>query len=440
MARLVVKVKYMKSSKGRKMGGYAEYIGTREGVAKIDDSHKKKLMPSNGVLLDKNSSGMFPEGISPKTYADYIATRPRAERNGQHGLFTDAGVEVDLREVSRDLNAFEGTIWTAIVSLRREDAEKLGFDTGARWRNMLRAHRDELAEIFRIKPETFTWYSAFHDEGHHPHVHMIIYDKANNGYLDKEGIERIKSIFAHDIFRDEMLAIEQEKTEKRDLLRQIGKDEIEEVIRRIHDGSEENVMLQAMILDLARRLRSHKGKKYYSYLKATDKRLVDSIVDVIGTIPAVEDLYFRWYESQVQLARIYKTEIPEQVPLSANPVFKVLRNEVIRAAGELDVEEHLLDEIEDGLDEKFDDEVIEIGVKRLATRDDPDFSRKALSSSDAWSRQYGKVALCVTRLLNNVSRIFRDQFNDHPSHTAKVDRKIRRKIMEKEEAHGMKHG
>ena len=438
MARLVVKVKYMKSSKGRKMGGYAEYIGTREGVAKIDDSHKKKLVPSEGVHFDENSSGMFPEGISPKTYADYIATRPRAERNGQHGLFTDAGVQVDLKEVSRELNAFEGTIWTAIVSIRREDAEKLGFDTGARWRNMLRAHRDELAEIFRIKPETFTWYSAFHDEGHHPHVHMIIYDKANNGYLDKQGVERIKSIFAHDIFRDEMLTIEREKTEKRDLLRQIGKDEIEEVIRRIHDGSEENVMLQAMLLDLARRLRSHKGKKYYSYLKASDKRLVDSIVDVIGSIPAVEDLYFRWYESQVQLARIYKTEIPEQVPLSANPVFRLLRNEVIRAAGELEIDEALLEE-SDELSEKFEGEVIEIGGEWSVPRDAPDSSPKALPAGDTWSRQNGTVALCVTRLLNNVSRIFRDQFNDHPSHTAKVDRKIRRKIMEKEEAHGIKH-
>lgn len=413
MARLVVKVKYMKPSKGRKMGGYAEYIGTREGVAKIDDSHK--------------------------TYADYIATRPRAEKDGLHGLFTDAGVEVNLKDVSRELNDFEGTIWTAIVSIRREDATKLGFDTGARWRNMLRAHRDELAEIFRIKTETYTWYSAFHDEGHHPHVHMIIYDKANNGYLDKEGVERIKSIFAHDIFRDEMLVLEQEKSEKRNQLRQCGKDEIEEVIRRIHDGSEENVMLQAMLLDLARRLRMHKGRKYYSYLKAADKRLVDSIVDVIGSIPAVEDLYFRWCESQVQLARIYKTEIPERVPLSANPAFKVLRNEVIKAVGELEIDEALLDET-DEVGEEFEGEVIEIGGNRAVPRDVPDSSPKALPSSDEWAHQSGKVALYVTRLLNNVSRIFRDQFNDHPSHTAKVDRKIRRKIIEKEEAHGMKHG
>lgn len=142
MARLVVKIKYMKPSAGRKMGRYAKYIGTREGVAKIDDSHKK--MPPDDVLSEEEPTGMFPEELSPKTYADYIATRPRAERIGKHGLFTDAGVEVNLEEVSRELNAFEGTMWTAIISLRREDAARLGFDTGARWRTMLRDHRYEI--------------------------------------------------------------------------------------------------------------------------------------------------------------------------------------------------------------------------------------------------------------------------------------------------------
>ena len=146
MARLVVKIKYMKQ--GAKRGGYAKYIGTREGVALIDDSHK--------------------------TYADYIATRPRAERIGKHGLFTDEGREVNLEEVSRELNAFEGTMWTAIISIKRDDAEKLGFDTGARWRNILRANRNELAKQFKIKPSSFQWYGAFHDESYHPHVHLLI--------------------------------------------------------------------------------------------------------------------------------------------------------------------------------------------------------------------------------------------------------------------------
>lgn len=402
MARLVVKVKYLKPNGRRKPGGYAKYIGTREGVALIDDSHK--------------------------TYADYIATRPRAERIGGHGLFTDEGKEVNLEEVSRELNAFGGTMWTAIVSIKREDAEKLGFDIGARWRNILRANRDELAKQFKIKPSTFQWYGAFHDESYHPHVHLIIYDKENKGYLTKDGVENIKSMFAHAIFQDEMFALEQEKSDKRDAIRARGKDEIEEVIARINDGTNENVILQAMLLDLARRLRAHKGKKYYTYLKKDDKRLVDSIVDEIAKIPAVDELYKLWYEKQEALSRIYKTDMPPRIPLSSNPVFKPIRNYVIKAAGEI-----VLDDEED--------EVIDIGCsdveKHFSTHESESDSRRIVMNKRYQARN---VALSVTRLLNNVGHLFWNQFSDNPKHSAKVDRKIWMKIREKEEAHGMKHG
>ena len=436
MARLVVKIKYMKPSADRKMGRYAKYIGTREGVVKIDDSHKKQL-PLGGVLSEAESSGMFPEEHSPKTYADYIATRPRAERIGKHGLFTDAGVEVNLEDVSRELNAFEGTMWTAIISLRREDAARLGFDTGARWRTMLRDHRDELAEIFRSTPSRFKWYSAFHDEGHHPHVHMIIFDKENRGYLSKEGVEKIKSIFANDIFQDEMLMLEREKSDRRDKLRQRGKDEIEEVIARIHAGTYDNILLQALLMDLARRLREHKGKKYYTYLKKADKKLVDSIIDEIGRIPAVEELYDLWYEKQEQLTSIYKTEMPKRVPLSANPVFKPLRNYVLQAAGKIEVEN--LEGEQVSSEDAGEYKVIEIGGSRSGS-DDSCCDRKCDSRCEEMEKrkEAGNVALVATRLINNVSRIFQDQFKDNPQHRAKVDRKLWQKIREKEEAHGIK--
>lgn len=435
MARLIVKIKYMKPSAGRKMGRYAKYIGTREGVAKIDDSHKKQGPPGN-LLSEEELSGIFPEEISPKTYADYIATRPRAERIGKHGLFTDAGVEVNLEEVSRELNAFEGTMWTAIISLRREDAARLGYDTGARWRTMLRDHRDELADIFRSTPSRFKWYSAFHDEGHHPHVHVIIYDKENKGYLTKEGVERIKSIFANDIFQNEMLMLEREKTDRRDQLRQRGKEEIEEVIARIQMGTNDNILLQALLMDLARRIREHKGKKYYTYLKAADKKLVDSIIDEIGRIPAVKELYDLWYEKQEQLASIYKTEMPERVPLSANPVFKPLRNHVIQAAGEIE-----MDDLVDDQEKSDEDEKLDLGGLK-DTKHEVYCEKKCDSRREVMDKkkEAGNVALVTTRLLNNVSRIFRDQFKDNPQHRAKVDRKLRQKIREKEEAHGIKQG
>ena len=403
MARLVVKIKYMKQ--GAKRGGYAKYIGTREGVALIDDSHK--------------------------TYADYIATRPRAERIGKHGLFTDEGREVNLDEVSRELNAFGGTMWTAIVSIKREDAEKLGFDTGARWRNILRANRNELAKQFKIKPSSFQWYGAFHDESYHPHVHLIIYDKENKGYLTKDGVENIKSMFAHSIFQDEMFALEKEKSDRRDLLRTRGRDEIERIIERIKDGSNENVMLQALILDLSRRLRQHKGKKKYSYLKPKDRKLVDSIVDEIAKISAIKELYDLWYEKQEALSTIYKTEMPPRLPLSANPAFKTIRNAVISEADELNVAE---------TEDYSEEEVIDIGgTEREHHSPTPD-QETTTRPKPRVRCETGNVTLTVTRLLNNIGRIFRDQFTDYPEHKPKVDRKIWQKIREKEEAHGMKMG
>lgn len=327
-------------------------------------------------------------------------------------------------------------MWTAIISLRREDAARLGFDTGARWRTMLRDHRDELAEIFRSTPSRFKWYSAFHDEGHHPHVHMIIFDKENRGYLSKEGVEKIKSIFANDIFQDEMLMLEREKSDRRDKLRQRGKDEIEEVIARIHAGTYDNILLQALLMDLARRLREHKGKKYYTYLKKADKKLVDSIIDEIGRIPAVEELYDLWYEKQEQLTSIYKTEMPKRVPLSVTPVFKTLRNYVIQAAGEIDIEA-MVDEQKEESDE---DEVIDVGGAQ-DEKGDVYCEKKCDSRREVMDKkkEAGNVALVTTRLLNNVSRLFRDQFKENPQHKAKVDRKLRQKIREKEEAHGLKH-
>ena len=347
------------------------------------------------------------------------------------GLFTDEGREVNLEEVSRELNAFEGTMWTAIISIKRDDAEKLGFDTGARWRNILRANRNELAKQFKIKPSSFQWYGAYHDESYHPHVHLIIYDKENKGYLSKDGVENIKSMFAHSIFQDEMFALEKEKSDRRDVLRTRGRDEIERIIERIKDGSNENVMLQALILDLSRRLRQHKGKKKYSYLKPKDRKLVNSIVDEIAKIPAIKELYDLWYEKQEELSTIYKTEMPPRLPLSANPAFKTIRNAVISAADEIDVAE---------TEDYSEEEVIDIGgTERQHYSPTPD--QETMNRTKPRVRcETGNVTLTVTRLLNNIGRIFRDQFTDYPEHKPKVDRKIWQKIREKEEAHGMKMG
>lgn len=398
MARLIVKVKYLKPHKARKVGRYAQYIATREGVEKMEPEEK--------------------------TYVDYIATRPRAERIGKHGLFSNGDEEIDLKKVSQELNAFPGTIWTAIISMKREDAERLGYDKGERWRNLVRAHADEIANNFGIRQSELKWYGAFHNESYHPHIHLIIYDKCNSAFLGKGGVENLKSIFAHAIFKDEMYFVQNEKSERRDQLRLRGKKEIEEILQRIKEEGTKNERIPLLMVDLAARLRSYQGRKVYGYLRKDEKKLVNAIVDEMEKIPAVRECYDLWYEKQEELSRFYKSEVPKRVPLSANPEFKSIKNAVIRAACELDPE----------MNEDFDEVIDMNGDEIGAWRD-----QKQVKRTDAFQSDPIRVGVVVSRLCNNVTHIFRRHFSDNPTHSPRVDRKLRRKIMEKDMAHGIKH-
>ena len=268
------------------------------------------------------------------------------------------------------------------------------------------------------------WYCAYHDESYHPHIHLIIYDKSNKAYLGKKGIEALKSTFAHAIFKDEMYSIQNEKSDIRDRLRLKGKDEINEIISRFEAGALADKKLELMLVDLASRIRRHKGRLAYGYLSKDDKKLVDSIVDEIGKIPAVAECYELWYEKQEELSRYYKSQMPKRLALSANPEFKSLRNVVLKAACEMSIPEteDLADKI------ASEEERNEQQKRREQVRNDQHHYPEPMG-----------VGLVITRLCNNVSRIFREQFKDNPESVQKVDRKLRSKILEKDQAHGIKH-
>ena len=249
------------------MGGYAKYIATREGVEKIDDSQRhapatiKQQELIMRILRDfpdakesheyedyrrEKTIGNASEFITcaleenmdqvadSKTYADYIATRPRAERFGSHGLFTDDGVQVQLNKVSQELNEYTGHVYTTILSLRREDAARLGFDNGSRWRDFLRGQTQTISENMKIPMDHLRWYAAYHDEGYHPHIHMIVYSSVpGEGYLSDKGIEKMRSSFARDIFTQDMLHIYEKQTQYRDRLREQGRESVAEIVDQI---------------------------------------------------------------------------------------------------------------------------------------------------------------------------------------------------------------
>ncbi|MCI9544071.1 MAG: serine/threonine protein phosphatase [Acutalibacter muris] len=445
MAKLVTKFKYLKPGARQGRGGYAKYIATRDGVEKIDDT--KRFAPAtwnqkqliNKILRDFPDSKDMLEyedyqrkqtvesasefishaiednahlALNSKTYADYIATRPRAEKFGSHGLFTDDGVQVNLKKVSQELNHYGGNVWTVIISLRREDAERLGFDNGSRWRDMLRTQTQALSENLRIPMKHLKWFAAFHNESHHPHIHLIAYStEEKEGYLTKQGVQKLRSSFAKDIFAQDLLCIYEEQTEHRDRLRSTSKDVLAEIVSQINSGGYSNPHLEELLVQLTRQLSRTKGKKVYGYLKADVKSLVDSIVDELATDLRINALYDLWYQQRENVLRTYNSNLPERVPLSWNKEFNSIKNAVIQEAMNL---------------------VMDNQQGQTVTED-------ATETQHRKSPPIGGtgIGMNTIRLLQQTSQILQNELR--PIYQDKnVDRKLRWKINEKKQAQGLR--
>lgn len=388
MAKLVTKFKYIKPNNKMNAGGYAKYIATREGVEKIDDTQGlapvtvkqrqfiEKLLrdfPDSAEMLEYDDyikNGTISSAtefitrtlednaykvIQTKTYADYIATRPRAERFGSHGLFTDDGVKVSLSKVSDELKIHDGNVWTMIVSLRREDAERLGFNNGIRWRDMLRTQTEALSANLKIPMENLKWFAAFHNESHHPHIHLIAYsDIENEGYLTPQGVNNIRSSLARDIFAQDNIEIYKRQTEYRNTLRYRSKEIIAEIISTINTYGYENPKIEELFLRLADKLSKTDGKKVYGYLKADVKAIIDSIVDELSADERISALYDLWYEQKFEVLRNYTEDLPQQIPLSQNPEFKSVKNAVISEAMNIILDRQTFEDEDINDDQQFE--------------------------------------------------------------------------------------
>ena len=430
MAQFGTKFGYLKAGSSR--GGYTKYIATREGVEKLNDSLRdlpvtqsqqefiQKLLEdfSNSKDLleyeDYQKSptlGSASEFISQAIelhmgelsgrsgYLKYMGTRPRVEKQGSHGLFSYAGEPISLGKVAQEVDAHRGNIWTAIYSLRREDAQRLGYYTAARWRDLLRSQAITLAEGLKIPPTHLKWYAAFHNEGHHPHVHLIAYStKPGEGFLTKQGMEKIRSALAQEIFRQDLISVYQQETAHRDELRRASREKVAGLVEQINRGGCENSQVEQLLREFAKRLSHVRGKKVYGYLRPDLKALVNQIVDELAKDERIAQLYDLWYQDKQAARNVYDERPLQRVPLSENPDFKPVRNAVIRAAVELDVEQ-----------------------------------RQTHNQNDA-----PPLLTMATRLLRQVGQIFGHQFSLDTPITRLVDKKLRQKIAEKKLAHGQK--
>ena len=365
MARFILKWRYIRSGSPKHNQNLVKYIATREGVEKCDESWKHQPATQEQQRLIKELTDDFPDSIQSFEYQDYIssptkstafefinhtieenvdligkkenyvryiAMRPRVEKQGSHGLFTQNDEVINLSEVARTVAEHEGAVWTTILSLRREDAERLGYDNAKAWRDMLRGQADKLAKAMGIPLVDLRWYGAFHNEGSHPHLHLISYSVGKEPYMTEQGLLRFKSDFAGEIFKHDLYHIYQDQTAHRDELRRTGREKMADIVKQINSGVYENEIVTIILRELVRELDHYKGKMVYGYMPKKAKNLIDGIVDELAKDERIAELYSLWYEQRDHIIRTYQDTMTQRIPLSQNKEFKTIKNAVIQEA------------------------------------------------------------------------------------------------------------
>lgn len=383
MPKLVQKCGYIKGGGG---AGYMKYIATREGVEKI---HGRGKPTENQQRLIADLLRDFPDANELFEYEDYcanpcvstasafiamvvdsnahtmregdvymryISTRPRVEKRGDHGLFGQER-EVSLNTAMTEAREHTGNEWTIIFSLRREDAQRLGYDRAEQWRSLLLRHQGNIADAMKIPPDQLRWYAAFHDEGHHPHVHMMVWSvDPKQGYLSTTGIKAIRSKITGDIFQGELQMLYQKKDVSYKEVTDAAQQAMGELIRQMEGTLCDSPSIAKKMETLAQTLETVAGKKVYGYLKKPVKEQVDDIVDELAQLPGVAECYEKWNAFRDELESYYKAKPRVHLPISQQKEFRSIKNLVIQEAE--NIRQRVL---------TFEDEALEIGHE-----DEPD--------------------------------------------------------------------
>lgn len=120
-------------------------------------------------------------------------------------------------------------------------------------------------------PADFRWY-AFHDKGHHPHVHMMAWSaKPGQAYLNQEGIHKIKSEFTRDIFQGKLLHLYEQKSSSIDELVRQSRKALLELTKRMRSEFCDSPATENKLLELSRSPEAVKGRKVYGYLKSQSR-------------------------------------------------------------------------------------------------------------------------------------------------------------------------
>jgi len=364
MAKIIFTSRYFKNPKRANVGTLIKYMGTREGVEKLPNGIDNSPATKKQQTLINSITKNYPESKKYIEYADYenhstksnatefidtfiernadraeelnalvtyIAERPGVEKLSKHGLFSQTDDKIDLDKVADEVSNHKGIVWTHVISLKREDAERLGYNNADKWKKAVRKNMIEIAKAHNIQPSDLQWYAAFHNTTHHPHIHLLVYSKSGQGYLTNKGIESMRSAFGNDIFRNEQYKLFEKQTEYRNKL----KDEFDELLENVLDDCnyifEPSSQLFNLILELRKQLDNCNGKKIYGYLPKKTKDIVNEILKELTKDESLSELYSKWNEINNQKLSLYHDNKNKFIPIEDNKEFRSIKNKIIEA-------------------------------------------------------------------------------------------------------------
>ena len=374
-----------------------------------------------------------------ENYLDYVSHRPGVQLDGEHGLWCAGGKVRNLSQAVREVAEHTGSVWTPVVAIRREDAERLGYNDADSWRHLVCACAPEIARGYKIPLEHLRWYAAFHRKEDSVHIHMVVFSSdPKEGYLTKQGIQQVKSAFGRRIFQQDLLHVYEQKTEYRNTLSRDAERAMAELIAQMEQGQLQNENLERLILELSRRLQNTKGKKVYSYLPPVAKALVDAIVDELAKDERVAAAYDLWNQMREEVCRTCSEQLPERLPLSKQKEFKAVRNMIIREMLRLGrCEPPTTDEVVHGFTPSGTPPA-QSGMPHGAYHPQQKVTHHQRTQTH-WAVSHADTAQCVLQLFHNMGRIFREQSASHAIQTGlHIDKKRRRMLREKRMALGHK--
>ena len=422
MPKIIVTSRYLKKGSKKNLKNYVKYIATREGAV--------------------------PMVSERENYVGYLANRPNS-----HGLFYEKDDPINLEKTAKEIADHGGNVWTHVVSLRRDDAQKMGYDNLNAWRDLVLRQIPSIAKNQKIDLKNLRWYAAFHDKETNPHVHIIVYsENEREGFLTNHGIEKIRSGFANDIYSDELHHLYQQQTEIRNLLKKQSQELMEALAQNIFQNNFQDAELLKLISKLNEQLAESKGKKLYGYLKADTKKTVDEIFYRLARNETINQMYSLWCEMEQQKHDVYssaKVKFPE---LQDNNEFKSVKNMIIQQVMNVnlsvpEINADRLPDVDYDLDiaPSYDELIVEPfiptnhieneGSHNISAEQGNEYSQNLLENTEQYESEM--LADTVLGLFANLSRIIADDYNQKfQSGRISVDRKVRRMIQEKKQALG----